>query len=55
MQGKTFLETAERRNSVLRLARLINYNAKRNQPATGMLKIDSISTTQDVQTVRELI
>ena len=46
---ENFLETAERRNSVLRLARLINYNAKRNKPATGMLKIDSISTTQDVQ------
>jgi hypothetical protein len=46
---ENFLETAERRNSVLRLARLINYNAKRNQSATGLLKIDSISTTQDVQ------
>ena len=45
---ENFLETAERRNSILRLARLINYNAKRNQPATGLLKIDSISTTQDV-------
>jgi hypothetical protein len=45
---ENFLETAERRNSVLRLARLINYNAKRNKPATGLLKIDSISTTQDV-------
>ena len=45
---ENFLETAERRNSVLRLARLINYNARRNQPATGTLKIDSISTTQDV-------
>ena len=46
---ENFLETAERRDSILRLARLINYNAKRNKPATGMLKIDSISTTQDVQ------
>ena len=45
---ENFLETAERRNSILRLARLINYNAKRNKPATGLLKIDSISTTQDV-------
>jgi hypothetical protein len=45
---ENFLETAERRNSVLRLARLINYNAKRNQPAVGLLKVDSISTTQDV-------
>ena len=45
---ENFLETAERRNSVLRLARLINYNAKRNRPATGLLKVDSILTTQDV-------
>ena len=45
---ENFLETASRRNSVLRLARLISYNASRNQPATGLLKIDSISTTQDV-------
>ena len=45
---ENFLETAERRNSILRLARLINYNAKRNQPATGLLKVDTISTTQDV-------
>jgi hypothetical protein len=45
---ENFLETAERRNSILRLARLINYNAKRNKPATGLLKIDSVSTTQDV-------
>ena len=46
---ENFLETAERRNSVLRLARLINYNAKRNKPATGLLKVDAISTTQEVQ------
>ena len=46
---ENFLETAQRRNSILRLARLINYNAKRNLPATGLLKITSISTTQDVK------
>ena len=45
---ENFLETAERRSSILRLARLISYNAKRNQSATGLLKIDSISTTEDV-------
>ncbi len=45
---ENFLETAERRNSVLRLARLINYNAKRNKPATGFLKFDSVSTTENV-------
>ena len=43
-----FLETAERRDSILRLARLINYNVKRNKPATGLLKISSVSTTQTV-------
>ena len=46
---ENFLETAERRNSVLRLARLINYNAKRNLPATGLLKVVALSTTQDVR------
>ena len=30
------------------MARLINYNAKRNKPATGLLKVDAMSTTQDV-------
>ena len=45
---ENFLETAERRNSVLRLARLINYNAKRNLPATGLLKFDSVATTENV-------
>ena len=45
---ENFLETAERRNSILRLARLINYNAKRNQAAIGLLKIDTVSTTQNI-------
>ena len=46
---ENFLETASRRNSVLRLARLINYNASRNKTATGLLKISTISTTQEVR------
>jgi len=45
---ENFLETAERRESILRLARLINYNAKRNVPASGFLKITSISTSENV-------
>lgn len=45
---ENFLETAERRESILRLARLINYNAKRNEPASGLLKITSVSTTENV-------
>lgn len=43
-----FLETAERRDSVLRLAQLVSYNAKRNIPASGLLKIVSVSTTESV-------
>ena len=45
---ENFLELAERRESVLRLARLLSYNPKRNQAAEGLLKITSVSTSQDV-------
>jgi hypothetical protein len=45
---ENFLETAQRRDSILRLAQLINYNAKRNQPANGFLKLTAISTTDNV-------
>ena len=43
---ENFIDTAERRDSILKLARLINYNPKRNSPATGYLKIDSVITTE---------
>lgn len=43
-----FLELAERRESVLRLARLLSYNAKRNIAGSGLLKITSLQTTQNV-------
>lgn len=45
---ENFLELAERKESVLRLARMLSYNAKRNLSATGVLKIDTISTTEDI-------
>ncbi len=45
---ENFLELAERRESVLRLARLLSYNPKRNQAAQGLLKITSVNTTEDV-------
>jgi len=45
---ENFLDTAERRDSVLKLARLISYNPKRNIPASGYLKIDSVSTTETI-------
>ena len=45
---ENFLELAERRESVLRLARLLSYNPKRNQAANGLLKIEAVSTTEDL-------
>jgi hypothetical protein len=46
---ENYLELAERRESVLRLARLLSYNPKRNQPANGMLKVESIRTTEEIR------
>jgi hypothetical protein len=43
-----FLELAERRESVLRLARLLSYNPKRNIPANGLLKMTAITTTEEL-------
>lgn len=43
-----FLELSERRESVLRLARLISYNAKRNISAHGLLKFTTVQTTQNI-------
>lgn len=45
---ENFLETAQRRDSVLRLAQLISYNPTRNVPSSGLLKITAISTTDNV-------
>ena len=46
---ENFLETAERRDSVFKLARMLGYNPKRNVPASGLMKIDAVSTTEPVQ------
>lgn len=45
---ENFIDLAERKESVLRLARLISYQPKRNVPASGFLKITSVSTTESV-------
>ena len=45
---ENFLELAERRDSILRLARMIGYNASRNIPAKGLLKFGTVSTTENV-------
>ena len=46
---ENYLELAERRESVLRLARLLSYNPKRVQPANGLLKVESVRTTEAVR------
>ena len=45
---ENFLETAERRESVLRLARMLSYNPRRNQAANGLLRIETLKTTESV-------
>ena len=45
---ESFIDTAQRRDSVLKLARLISYYPKRNIPASGFLKVVSVSTTEQV-------
>lgn len=43
-----FLELSERREAILRLARMISYNAKRNTAANGLLKFNSVTTDENV-------
>jgi hypothetical protein len=45
---ENFLELAERRDSILRLARLVSYNPSRNNAAKGLLKFNTIQTTENV-------
>ena len=45
---ENFLDTAERRDSVVNLAKLVGYTPKRNQAARGYLKVTAISTTESV-------
>ena len=45
---ENFIDLANRRESVLRLARLISYNVTRNQAGNGLLKVTSIATTENI-------
>ena len=45
---ENFLETAQRRDSILKLAQLVGYVPKRNVPSSGLLKIMSVATTDNV-------
>lgn len=45
---ENFIDTAERRDSVIKLANLVSYTPKRNLAGQGYLKVTSISTTQNI-------
>ncbi len=45
---ENFIELAERKESVLRLARMLGYNAKRNIAAEGLLKFTTVTTTEEL-------
>lgn len=45
---ENFLETAESRESVLRLAKFLSYNPRRGQSARGLLKVTQIKTTESI-------
>ena len=43
---ENFLELAERKESVLKIARMLSYNPKRNMAASGLLKFTYVSTSE---------
>ena len=43
---ENFIDTAERRESVIRLAQMVNYVPRRNIPASGLFKIAAVETNQ---------
>jgi hypothetical protein len=45
---ENYLDTAERRDSVVKLANLVSYTPQRNTEASGYLKVFSVSTTEDI-------
>jgi hypothetical protein len=45
---ENYIDTAERRDSVVRLANLVSYTPKRNTAAQGYLKVFSVQTTENV-------
>ena len=45
---ENFIDTAERRDSVIKLANLVSYTPKRNLEAEGYIKVTSIQTTQNI-------
>jgi hypothetical protein len=46
---ENFIDTAERRDSVIKLANLVGYTPKRNLCSEGLLKVTSITTSQSIE------
>ena len=51
---ENFMDTAERRDSVIKLANLVSYTPKRNIAGQGYLKVTSIQTTQNISDINGL-
>lgn len=45
---ENFISTAQRKQSILRLAKLVSYSASRNMPGRGLVKITSVQTTESI-------
>ena len=45
---ENFIDTAERRDSVVKLANLVSYTPKRNLAGQGYIKVTSIQTTENI-------
>ena len=45
---ENFIDTAERRDSVIKLANLVSYNPKRNIEANGLIKVMAIATSESI-------
>ena len=45
---ENFITTAQRKESILRLAKLVSYTPSRPIPARGLVKITSVTTTESV-------
>lgn len=48
LSHENFITTAQRKQSILKLAKLISYKASRNYPTSGLVKITSIAVVDDI-------
>ena len=46
---ENFLDTAERRDSIIRLARMLSYTPKRNIALSGLFKLSGVETNEPIQ------